>query len=406
MNKRGSEPLAFDFTAKPQTLGYMYQFLYALLLVFSADETATVAVESLDDIAFEMDGTAIELVQVKHRAKEASLTDGSVDLWKAVRVWSTLTRAGKIVPQDIRLLLVTTAAARAGSIAAHLRGEEGRDVRAAVQKMEQVARTSENTVLAKAFASFRALSSLQRQQVVAAITVVDRAPRIEQAEARIREFLRPASLREHRDAVYDRFVGWWFGRVVQQLRTQGRVSTSAVEIFDRIRLVADQFGPSALPIDFLEEAPDSIDPQHDSRVFVQQLKCLGIRNRRIEKAIVDYYRASMQRSRWARETLLGVDELEGYERRLVDEWERYSDSLADSEAITDPADPEQRRIGCQILDWMEFRACVRIREDVREPYVMRGSYHMLADEEPPRVWWHPQFLRWLSEASSSREKAS
>jgi hypothetical protein len=26
---------------------------------------------------------------------------------------------------------------------------------------------------------------------------------------------------------------------------------------------------------------------------------------------------------------------------------------------------------------------------------MRGSFHMLADQDPPRVWWHPRFVERL-----------
>ena len=38
---------------------------------------------------------------------------------------------------------------------------------------------------------------------------------------------------------------------------------------------------------------------------------------------------------------------------------------------------------------------VRIRgtaHQVTEKYVMRGSYHILADQDPSRVWWHPKFI--------------
>jgi hypothetical protein len=44
---------------------------------------------------------------------------------------------------------------------------------------------------------------------------------------------------------------------------------------------------------------------------------------------------------------------------------------------------------------MEFTANFPIRPLVTEPYVMRGSYHILANEEKPRVWWHPKFLERL-----------
>ena len=43
-----------------------------------------------------------------------------------------------------------------------------------------------------------------------------------------------------------------------------------------------------------------------------------------------------------------------------------------------------------MLAWAE-RAAIGIRPGVTEPFVVRGSFHMLADEAPPRVGWHPEF---------------
>jgi len=41
---------------------------------------------------------------------------------------------------------------------------------------------------------------------------------------------------------------------------------------------------------------------------------------------------------------------------------------------------------------------IRIRERVSEPYVVRGAFHILANERPtPRVYWHPRFLARLGQ---------
>jgi hypothetical protein len=55
----------------------------------------------------------------------------------------------------------------------------------------------------------------------------------------------------------------------------------------------------------------------------QQVRGTALSAARVEKAIIDYYRAFEQRSRWAREDLLVGDEVGKYERKLIDEWERY-----------------------------------------------------------------------------------
>jgi hypothetical protein len=46
---------------------------------------------------------------------------------------------------------------------------------------------------------------------------------------------------------------------------------------------------------------------------------------------------------------------------------------------------------------MEQTADLRIRPNVSELYVMRGSFHILANKPAPSVWWHPKFVERLSE---------
>jgi hypothetical protein len=126
------------------------------------------------------------------------------------------------------------------------------------------------------------------------------------------------------------------------------------------------------------------------------LRAIDVGISRIEKAMLDYYRAFEQRSRWAREELLVGDEVELYETRLVDEWERFSLAITE-ELGSEVSELELKKAGRQIFNWMEQNADIRIRPNVAEPYVMRGSFHLLADESTPRVWWHPQFVERLNQ---------
>jgi hypothetical protein len=212
----------------------------------------------------------------------------------------------------------------------------------------------------------------------------------------LRDELRYAVRPEHLDALVERLEGWWFKRAVGALRG----STTPIlgfEVAEKIRAIAEQLRPHALPIDFLDALPPTpADPGTDTRRFVLQMRAISVSAKRIEKAMIDYYRAFEQRSRWARDRLLLGDELVQYENRLVDEWERVS--LALTEGLEpQAAEAALQELGREIFNWMEFRADIRIRPDVVEPYVMRGSFHLLADGIEPRVWWHPQFVARLEE---------
>lgn len=369
------------------------------------DEDRSVRIETLDDVVFEKDGTPLELLQLKHHVRKASLTDSSKDLWKAIRVWSTHAADGRIDPEGVSLLLVTTESAPLNSIASLLRPnlQRSRDIPHVLERLERVARTSQNDELQPAFSIFLSLPPEAKQAVISSIHVIDQAPEIGAAKSKVKDAIKSAVSREHRNGLYERLEGWWFGRIVAQLRESNESAIAGFEVYDKIRTIAEQFGPSALPIDFLDAQPDSVDAEGDNRNFVQQLRSIAVRNRRIEKAIIDYYRAYEQRSRWMREQLLGIEEISGYEARLIDEWERYCDALADSADIASSSESDLRLIGRQVLNWMEQEADIRIRQDVIEAYVMRGSYHMLADEDEPRVWWHPLLADRLRKAIGRQE---
>jgi C-terminal domain 7 of the ABC-three component (ABC-3C) systems len=277
-----------------------------------------------------------------------------------------------------------------------LRREPDRNTGSALEELRKVARDSENASLKTAFSAFSDLSVEQQRTLVDAITVIDGSPDIAGIEGRIREKLRLAVDRQYRDALYERLEGWWLGKVIEQLRSAGPIPVAGFEVYDKVRSIAQQFGPEGLPIDYLDARPESLDAAGDTRMFVRQLRAIDVGIARIEKAMLDFYRAFEQRSRWAREELLIGDEVEAYERRLVDEWERFSLALVEELSPT-ASEMEQRRVGRQVFNWMEQIADLRIRPSVTEPYVMRGSFHVLADGSAPRVWWHPKFLERVAE---------
>jgi hypothetical protein len=84
--------------------------------------------------------------------------------------------------------------------------------------------------------------------------------------------------------------------------------------------------------------------------------------------------------------VVGLD-LHQYEKRLAEEWELIFDAMRDDlgDNATNEAKEEAAR---EVLKWAE-RETVPIRPNVTEPFVSRGSLHMLADEV--KIGWHPEF---------------
>ena len=104
----------------------------------------------------------------------------------------------------------------------------------------------------------------------------------------------------------------------------------------------------------------------------------------------------MQRASWQRENVTLTGEVERYDDRLVDEWARLKEIVCE-DLEEDSPDEVLKTAGRNILNELSSRDNVnlRIRSQVTAAFVTMGSYHMLANETQPRVYWHPTFLRRL-----------
>lgn len=397
--------MSTPFSAADSALGYLYQVRVALLWSLSRIKHGefVVSLETLDDVTFEAKGgPAEELLQTKHhRTREASLTDMSADLWKSLRVWFEGHASGQILT-GTSLYLLTTAAAPAGSAASYLR-REGRDVARALTLLEAVPSTSQNQALVPAFTAFNAASAAARRTILERVIVLDQASGVLTIDNDLKAEVFWTADPKHHDAFLQRLEGWWLRRVIKQLSTSPQpAGILSAEIEAEMTELREQFKQDNLPIDddILEFTLDNAThAAHENYQFVHQLRLIEAGKRRVAAAIRDFYRAGAQRSRWLREDLLLIGDLSRYEGKLVEEWELVFEAAKDEIEAT-AVENEKRKAARSILTWAE-RATIAIRPGVTEPFFVRGSLHMLADERPPRIGWHPDFHDRLTELLKS-----
>jgi hypothetical protein len=392
MSQQGSAP---DFSAADSALGYLYQARLALLLALrrlARDETFSVYLETLDDVVFETSGSALELLQLKHhRGRAANLTDASPDLWKSLRVWIEGRESGRI-PADAQLVLMTTSPAATGSVAVCL-GADGRDEESALRRMEQVTATSVNNTNQPAYRCFCALSADARRTLLASIAILPRSPDIGAVGDELKTEARLSVRREHLAPFLSRLEGWWYGRVVHQLREAAKPPILSSELEAQIDDLREQFQRDALPVDQDILDTEASEEIYRESLFVRQIELAGLGSKRILPAVRDYYRAFTQRSRWLREELLLVGELGSYEKLLREEWEIQFARAVDTVG-EDAAEASKAAAAQVIYAWVET-SLYPIRPQVRHPSMTRGSFHILADDL--RVGWHPEFMDRLAQ---------
>lgn len=388
------------FSAGEQALGYIYQARLALLHLLKLPENVAVLIEMDDDLDF-IDGNGSKsLASLKHKAIGDRLTDLSADFWKSVNIWLARYERDGRAASDLQFFLFTTGTVSTGSFLASLLPDKpavSTDAATLTELANAALARSTSKLIAPIAAAFNKLSDPEKQDFLERILILDGSPRIADIPALIRDKHMRSIRREHRDFVFERLEGWWTDAVIKQLTNAQPDGIFGYEVSDKLSNFAEEYKSDNLPITFRGKAhADEIDTDSDPRLFVKQLREIGISSNRIRSAILDYYRAFEQRSAWARENLLVSGEVEEYEDRLADEWNRYKDVIFEKLA-EDSAEDALREAGITLYNWAEFETgkieSLRIRARVTEPYVLRGSLHILADATPePRVYWHPKFI--------------
>lgn len=392
-----------DFSAASSLLGYLFQCRYALLESLRRlrrSEEFLVSIETIDDVVFETDPDVFELLQTKHHInREGDLANASPDLWKTIRIWCEGIISGSIT-NDSSFFLITTAQATVGSASHYLKAGGTRDVNRALEHLDATTQSSASQSNKAAYLAFRQLSPAQRLTLTNSIIVIDGAPTMPDLNLALKEELYFAAQQQYLDSFLQRLEGWWLRRTIKQLIGTDRQPILSEELEAEIMNLREQFKQDNLPIDD-EIMSASVDASgYQNNTFVHQLRLIEIGDPRIFHAIRNYFRAFEHRSRWMREELLYVGELDRYEDRLTEEWETLFDQMRD-ELGNDATEKTKKCAAQELYKWIETGTHRLIRRGVTEPSISRGTYQILADSQ--KVGWHPEFVERLKRLLETQE---
>jgi hypothetical protein len=344
------------YSAASSLHGYLYQCRLALLETLKRLKTnpnLTVAIETLDDVVFETDGTPTEIIQVKHHInRQANLTDASTDLWKTIRIWCDLHREG-IVKSSTALCMMTTSMAPEGSAASYLRVDD-RNVAEAERLLLQTAQTSVSETNKDGYLSFCDLTQESRRELLESAFILDHCPLNQDIDQLLQEEIWTACHRSKIDNFLIYLEGWWLKRILKSLSSDTSMHILGEELDCRLDELREQFKSDALPIhDDLKTA--TVDHElYQKHTFVHQLKLIEVGKKRIAIAVNNYYRAFVRED-------LG----------------------------NDAAEREKVKAARTVYDWVEKEADIPIRPRSHDLFITRGSYHILSDRQ--EVGWHPEF---------------
>ena len=379
--------------ASEQMLGYLYQVRYALALLLENDNSdCQISIEKFDDVAFSKDDIPIQLIQLKHHIQhQGNLADASTDMWRTIKVWLDAISETPDILDGTNFLIITTATAPIDSAAFLLKKDSNRNPDTAYEKLKTVCFSSVNQAHQRYYDAFREAGEDTVKQLIRQIYIIDCASNIIDVEKDILKHIRYSCIPKHQKMIYERLEGWWFKKAIDALCCDTPVFVNQNQVRSFIVSVSQEYADDNLPIDILD-----IDDLQESnfsaneKIFHEQLKLICLGNHRMQLALRDYYRAFRQRASWVRNDLLYVNELGQYEQRLIDEWEHAFAAMEETLSETNHAtEGEKAKEGRQLFSEIEKRD-IRIRPKCQEAFIMRGSYHILANQL--KIGWHVDFF--------------
>lgn len=393
MNSPGLTP---SHDASASLAGYLYQVRYALLRGLEEGKHSpshSLSIEKFDDVAFEEDGQPVEFIQTKHRGPQRDLTDSSPDVWRTLRIWIPRLLDDPTATASMRFVLVTTSVAPQGSALSMLRNiDSDRDESRAIDLLVTAAQTSRNTHTAPGRDMFLKLTPAKRHLLVKNIWVFDQAPNIVDVRQEIESELHYSAAQEQVPQLTDHLEGWWFNKVVTALGDPDSSDIPLASIQRKVDELRENFRLDHLALDdSIEAMPPATELPPDNRTLIRQMRLVAISESEVRATVHDYYRASAQRSRWARENLLTDGEADRYDRGLCDAWHRrFLACTADIPPDCDDLSKEAK--GRKVFRWSrEYQRPFRNRDEL---WLSSGSFQMLADSV--RIGWHPNYATLLA----------
>lgn len=398
-----------SYSAADSALGYLYQCVFALKYLIEKGRTqglGQVRIECEDDVEFEAGGDVRELLQLKHKAESARLTNRSKDLWGTLRIWSEYAAKGDDRLDSTHFFLLTTAGRAGEDQATRFLGESQRSVTraltilrtecAAILAGEDSDASDHEKALRKCARAFDALTQAKQRSLLSRVTVLTAQPRIEEMEGAVRLLLRASAVAvENQDALFNAVTGWWYRRCVKILGKKADTREITLgELESQMADLAQQFAGRVLSRYAEIGEPTSTEAQsYEDRTFVEQVRLIELGEQQVSVAKAFFYKADAHRKRWTRELVLDGDDLAAFDDELCLLWQDVQSRKA-AESLESVAH------GKEVYADSMTQQCPQLR-GFSSPFLLKGSLHVLADK--PRIGWHPDWETLLNGGSEDEQ---
>ncbi|CAI3116337.1 hypothetical protein MWMV18_MWMV18_03040 [Acinetobacter calcoaceticus] len=375
-----------EFSASSSSLGYEYQIRYALLKALEGEMEDLIFIETFDDIEIKNNGSR-RLLSLKHKKEGNHLTDLSVDFWKSMNIWLKRYQDS----EKGTFYLITTEDISPTSFLINFSHENKENIdQKLIEEIENKLNTSKNTLIKNVFEDFKKLSIIEKMDLLSRVTIINSSQRITEIPNRIKKTYLTAAQINRLDDIYERLEGWWYNKVIEGMNNNWKDLITKKNVILKINQINEEYFNDSLPLlysDFEMQETDIEKYLEENYIFISKVRDINLKKRQISKCIIDFYKATNERNEWIKKTLISAEEINRFEKNLIDEWERFKDNIYD-EDISIPHE-DLIEIGKKIFHWSQ-ESNFNIKTKVTERYISRGTFHIIADDIKERIYWLPK----------------
>lgn len=390
--------LKSNHNASESSLGYLYQNYMALCLLLEEDnDDCRVTIEHFEDVSLHFEEGREHLVQMKSHKdiKKNKLTSTSPDLWKTLLIWIKYIKENP--NSDTNYILMTTSQV-AKDTAPFFLMSKNRNIKKACNLLLEVSNNATNKKLVESYKLFQEIDVELRNKLLQKITILGENDNLDEVLKKIKKYLKYSCYPKFIDDVHNQLLGWWDNKVIEILKSKHPIFVTKLETINKIRTIADQYRDDNLP-DFNNIVTNENIKEIKSTAM-NQLKFLEYDEKQISNKLINFYRASAYRNNILNYQIIFIDELDKYDNKLENEWNRLYYIMKDDLNELDEEITEKIKIrkGKDLLNQLEGQE-ILIRQLFNDPFFMRGSFHILADDK--KIGWHIDYKEKLKELSGN-----
>lgn len=369
--------------------GYLFQPVRALYWLVKGPRGATVGIETEDDVVVLLKGGGKIYEQDKSSIKKegSPFGDKSYALWNTLAIWLSAINIGKVEVEKANFLLVSNKAIPRDSLIQKISEAKGEnETRECYRRLKSIGSdVKTESKVGEKVAEVLGYDEMVLNQLICQIDVETFGSNLGEVEKEEIISLLHLTDREAHDVIIDALLGWLI-EVMLDFWNAGEPAWITREALDnrldkvRGKLRRRRFRASPARELLVSEEEKKA---HTGKVFVKQLEIICLEEENAYDAIIDFIRCGKERRRLAQEGNATAQDWDMFHESLKAKWKTVRGIENAKEHKTD------EKLG-QAVYWNTMAQVEpRLGEIETEQYLVKGSYHRLADKL--MVGWHPEY---------------